>query len=75
MALHRLVRQMPFKSGPVLKRKWLPNKRLSVRTVKNRLKSARLKSRRVIKRPILSDRHQRLRLGWCLARSGLNLTT
>ena len=41
----------------------------------NRLKPAGLKSRRVIKRPILSDRHQWLRLAWCLARRDLNLTT
>jgi hypothetical protein len=43
---------------------------LSTRTVRNRLKSAGLKSRRVIKRPLLVDRHQ-----WCLARCGWNLRT
>jgi hypothetical protein len=32
-------------------------------------------SRRVITRPMLSDRHQRLHLTWCLARCGLNLRT
>ena len=41
----------------------------------NRLKSAGLKSRKVITRPMLSGRHQRLRLAWCLARRGLNLRT
>jgi IS30 family transposase len=45
-ALQRLVRQMPFAtSRPVLKQHWLPNRRLSTRTVRNRLKSAGLKSR------------------------------
>ena len=50
-ALQRLVRRMPFSTNPVLKQHWLPNRRLSTRTVRNRLKSAELKSRRVIKRP------------------------
>ena len=45
-ALQRLVRQLPFAtSRPVLKQHWLPNRRLSTRTVRNRLKSAGLKSR------------------------------
>jgi hypothetical protein len=74
-ALQRLVRRMPFTTSPVLKQHWLPNKRLSTRTVRNRLKSEGLKSRRVIKRPLLSDRHRRSHLGWCLARRGWNLRT
>jgi len=74
-ALHRLVRWMPIATSPVLKIQWLPNGRLSTRTVGNRLKSAGLKSRRLIKCPILSDRHQRLPLAWCLARRDLNLRT
>jgi transposase len=75
MALQRLVRRMPFATSPVLKQQWLPNRRLSKRTVRNRLKSAGLKSRRVIKRPLLADRHRRSRLAWCLARHGWNLRT
>jgi hypothetical protein len=75
MALQRLVRRMPFATSPVLKQHWLPNRRLSTRTVRNRLKSAGLKSRRVIKRPLLADRHPRSRLALCLARRGLNLRT
>ena len=55
-ALQRLVRRMPFATSHVLKQHWLPNRRLSTRTVRNRLKSAGLKSRRVIKRPLLVDR-------------------
>ena len=49
-------------TSPVLKQHWLPNGRLSTRTVKNRLKSAGFMSRRVIKRPLLVDRHRRTRL-------------
>ena len=60
-ALQRLVRWMPFATSPVIKQHWLPN-RLSTRTVRNRLKSGGLKSRRVIKRPLLADRHRRSRL-------------
>jgi hypothetical protein len=39
-ALQRLIRRMPFATSPVLKYHWLPNRRLSTRTVRNRLKSA-----------------------------------
>jgi transposase len=56
-ALQRLLRRMPFATSPVLKH-WLPNRRLSTRTVRNRLKSEGLKSRRVIKHPLLADRHR-----------------
>jgi transposase len=74
-ALQRLLRRMPFATSLVLKQHWLPNRRLSTRTVRNRLKSAGLKSRRVIKRPLLEDRHRRTRLAWCLGRRGWNLRT
>jgi hypothetical protein len=40
---------MPFATSPALKQHWLPNRRLSTRTVRNRLKSAGLMSRRVNK--------------------------
>jgi hypothetical protein len=53
-ALQHLVRWMLF-AQQLLKQHWLPNRRLSTRTVKNRQKSAGLKSRRVIKRPLLVD--------------------
>ena len=69
-AVYHLVRRMPLATSLVLKRQWLTNIPLSARTVRNRLNSAGLKSRRVSKRPMLSDRHQRLRLAWCLARRG-----
>ena len=74
-ALQCLVRRMPFATSPVLKQHWLPNRRLSTRTVINRLKSAGRKSRRVAKRPLLVDRHRRTRLAWCLAWCGWNLRT
>jgi hypothetical protein len=74
-ALQRLVRRMPFATSPVLKQHWLPNRRLSTRTVRNSLKSAGLKSRRVTKHPLLGDRHRRTRLAWCLARLGWHLRT
>jgi transposase len=70
-ALHCLVRRMSFATSPVLKQHW----RLSTRTVRNHLKSASLKSRRVIKRPLLADRLRRTRLAWCLARRGWNCRT
>jgi hypothetical protein len=60
-ALQRLFRRMPFATSPALKQNWLSNRRLSTRTVRNRLKSEGLKSRRVIKRPLLADRHRRTR--------------
>jgi IS30 family transposase len=74
-ALQRLLRRMPFATSPVLKQHWLPNRRLSTRTVRNRLKSAGLESKRVITRSLLVDRYRRSRLAWCLARRGWNLRT
>lgn len=71
--LLRLVRREPFKTSTVLKRLWLPDRRFSTRTVRNRLKSAGLRSRRVIKRPRLRDHHKDARLAWCIARQNLNL--
>ena len=44
-ALQDLVRRMPIATSPILKQHWLPNRRLSTRTVRNHLKSAGLKSR------------------------------
>ena len=42
-ALQRWIKRMPFATSPVLKQHWLPNRRLSTRTVRNRMKSAGLK--------------------------------
>ena len=74
-AFQGLARWMPFATSPVLSQHWLPNRRLSTRTVRYHLKSAELKSRRVIKCPLLAHRHRRTRLAWCLARRGWNLRT
>lgn len=73
--LLRNARREPFSTSPQLKRLWLPNRPISTRTVRNRLKAAGLKARRVIKRPMLTDRHKRLRLAWCMARIHWNLRT
>jgi transposase len=74
-ALQRLVRRMPFATSLILKQHWVSNRRVSTKTVRHHLKSAGLNSRRVIKRPLLADRHRRSRLAWCLARRGWNLRT
>lgn len=73
--LLRFVRREPFSTSPQLKRAWLPNRQISTRTVRNRLKAAGLKARRTIKRPLLRDHHKRARLAWCLARRNWNLRT
>ena len=70
----RLVRWMPFATSPVLKQHWLPNRRLSTRTVRN-VWNQRDFNQGVIKRLLLVDRHRRSRLAWCLARRGRNLRT
>ncbi|KAK7477003.1 hypothetical protein BaRGS_00031779 [Batillaria attramentaria] len=74
-ALYRLVRQQRFASSSHLKRQWLPNRQLPTKSVRNRLRatSIALRARRVIKRPLLTDHHKRLRLAWCLARQHWNL--
>ena len=61
--LQRLVRRMPFGTSPVLKQQWLPIRRLSTRSVRNHLKSAGLKSRRVIKRPLVGSPRSTITLG------------
>jgi transposase len=74
-ALQHLVRRMPFTTSPILKQHWLPNRRLSTRTVRKHLKSVGLKSRSVIKPPLLVDRRRQSRLAWGLARRCWNLRT
>ena len=62
-ALQRMVRRMPFATSPVLKQQWLPNRRLSTRSVRNHLKSAGRKSRRVIKHPLVGSPRSTITLG------------
>ena len=71
--LLRLVRRHPHASSSTLKRLWLRHQPLSYQTIRNRLRAAGLKSRRVIKRPRLTDNHKRTRLAWCRQRQGWNL--
>lgn len=61
-ALLKVVRRHPFATSTTLKRLWLPRQQFSTQTVRNCLKAAGLKSRRVIERPKLTDNHKRLRL-------------
>ncbi|XP_041376675.1 uncharacterized protein LOC121389129 [Gigantopelta aegis] len=44
VALGRLVQRLPFATSTALKREWLPNRQLSTRTVRNRLKLLGLSS-------------------------------
>ena len=72
-ALHRLVRRMSFATSPVLKQTMVTKQTSVSKNSEEPFESAGLKSRS--KRPMLSDRHQRLRLAQFLARHGLNLKT
>lgn len=72
-SLYRLVRRNPFATSTDLKRAWLPGRRLSLRTVRNRLHSAGYSARRPIKRPLLTRQHKEARLAWCRARRRWNL--
>ena len=57
-ALGPLVRRNPFANSTVLKRQWLPHRLLSARTVRNRLKYVGYRSRRHIKRCLLTHVHK-----------------
>lgn len=74
-SLGRLVQRNPFTPSTLLIRQWLPGRNISARTVRNCLKASGLRSKRVIKRPLLTDRHKRDRLIWCRARQNWNLRT
>ena len=74
-ALGRLVRRNPFANSTVLKRQWLPHRLLSARTVRNRLKSVGYRSRRPVKRCLLTQAHKAFRLQWCQTRRQWNLAS
>jgi hypothetical protein len=79
-ALQRLVRRMPFATIPVLKQHWLPNRRLSTRTVRNRLKSVGLSSDQWILRNVLKfqprrAKHHAKRVGRCRSATSGRLMT
>ena len=74
-ALRRLVRRNPFVNSTVLKRQWLPHRLLSAGTVRNRLKSVGYRSRRPVKRCLLTQAHKAFRLQWCQTRRQWNLAS
>jgi hypothetical protein len=61
-ALGRLVRRNPFANSTVLKRQWLPHRLLFAKTVRNRLKYVGYRSRRPVKRCLLTQAHKTFRL-------------
>ncbi|XP_041361938.1 uncharacterized protein LOC121377907 [Gigantopelta aegis] len=73
-ALLRLTRIHPFMRSGVLKREWLPNRRLSDRMVRNRLKTAGYRARRPVRRPLLTRAHIAARLAWCQRRRPLEFS-
>jgi transposase len=74
-ALGPLVRRNPFANSTVLKRQWLPHRLLSARTVRNRLKYVGYRSRRHIKRCLLTQVHKVFRLQWRQTRHQWNLAS
>lgn len=71
--LRRLAQQEPFSTANTLKRRWNVNVRICRRTVNRRLNNARLRARRPVKRPLLSDRHIAARLQWARDHMGWNI--
>ena len=67
-ALLRLVRRFPFLTSTVVKQRWLPNRPLSTRTVRNRLRASGYRARRPIRRPMLTPGQKVARLYWCQKR-------
>ena len=63
-ALLRLVRQFPFLTSTVVKQRWLPNRTLSTRTVRNRLWASGYRARQLISRPMLTRGQEAARLYW-----------
>lgn len=72
---NRALLSHPFANSSVLKREWLPNRRISDRTVRNRLKAAGYRARRPVKRSLLTADHKAARLAWCRARRNWNLAS
>lgn len=74
-ALLRHVRRSPFNNSTQLRHVWLPNRPISTKTVRNRLKAAGYRARRPIKRPLLTPTHKAARLAWCRERQNWNLAS
>ena len=71
-ALLRLVRRFPFLTSTVVKQRWLPNRLLSTRTVRNRLRASGYRARRLSDgQCLLRDRRQRVCTGASTAGTGI----
>lgn len=71
--LRRLARQQPFTTANRLRSRWNVHVRISRRTVNRRLNCGRLRARRPIKRPALTQRHKDARLQWARDHIGWNI--
>ena len=60
------VRRLPFTSAPVLRDNWNTHRRVSISTVRNRLRVVGYRARRPLKRTKLQPRHINARLAWCI---------
>ena len=74
-ALGRLVRRTPFANFTVVKRQWLPHRFLFARTVRHRLKYVGYRSRRPVKRCLLTQALTAFLLQWCQTRRQWNLAS
>lgn len=63
-ALVRVAKRQPFATARYLRDDWNIATRVAVRTVNRRLNNARLRARRPLKRPLLTQRHRQARLEW-----------
>ena len=71
--LMRLVRRFPFLTSTVVMQRWLPNRPLSTRTVRNRLRASGYRARWPIRRPMLTPGQKAARLYWCQQRRNWNI--
>ena len=73
-ALGRIVRHNLF-ANVLCCKDWLSHRLLSARTVRNLLKSVGYRSRRPVKRCLLTQTQKCFRLQWCQARRQWNLAS
>ena len=60
-------------TSTVVQQRWLPNRPLSTRTVRNRLRASNYRARRPIRRPMLTPGQKAARLYWCQQRRNWNV--
>ena len=72
-ALLRLVRRFPFLTSTIVKQRWLQNRTLSTRTVRNTLRASSYRARRPIRWPMLTPGQKAPRLYWCQQRRIWNI--